>query len=83
MKDIIQTFIANKYDVTIIDSETRPVTFFLGVINDDLSDLWYLSQLCQEQNLDVGVPMFKGRIVYFPRLVVGDEEYRLILENLQ
>lgn len=83
MKDIINTLIANKYDVTIVDGETKPVQFYLGVIFDDLTDLWYLSQLCKSEDLDVGYPYFKENVIYFPRLVVGDEEYRIILGALQ
>ena len=83
MTEIIETLVKNKYDVTIIDSESSPVSFFLGVIIDDMTDLWYLCQFCTEEKLDMGVPLFKENIVYFPRLVVGDEEYRLILGALQ
>ena len=83
MKNIIQALIKNKYDVTIVDGESKPVQFYLGVIFDDQTDLWYLSQLCASEGLDVGVPLFKENIVYFPRLVVGDEEYRAILGEVQ
>lgn len=79
MREIIQTLTANKYDVTVVDGEADPVCFYLGVVFDDLNDLWYLSQLCTQEGLDVGVPLFKENVVYFPRLLIDAKTFELII----
>ena len=79
MREIIQTLTANKYDVTVVDGGADPVCFYLGVVFDDLNDLWYLSQLCTQEGLDVGVPLFKENVVYFPRLLIDAKTFELII----
>ena len=83
MREIIETLVKNKYDVTIADSEMRPVQFHLAVLVDDLTDLWYLGQLCTQEGLDVGVPLFKENVVYFPRLLIDAKTFELIIGEEQ
>ena len=83
MKDIIKTLTKNKYKVTIVAGDVDPVAFYLGVVFDDFTDLWYLSQLCHADELDVGVALFKENIVYFPRLPIDKETYGLIVGEQQ
>ena len=83
MREIIQTLTANKYTVTVVDGESIPVNFYLGVVFDDLTDLWYLGQLCTQEGLDVGVPLFKENVVYFPRLLIDAKTFELIIGEEQ
>lgn len=83
MREIIQTLTDNKYTVTVVDGEAEPLCFYLGVVFDDLTDLWYLSQLCTQEELDVGVPLFKENVVYFPRLLIDAKAFELIIGEAQ
>lgn len=83
MKDIIQALTHYKYTVTVVDGESVPVNFYLGVVFDDLTDLWYLGQLCTQEGLDVGIPLFKENVVYFPRLLIDAKTFELIIGEAQ